>query len=148
MMKKWWILLLPLIIAFVVVSVFSAPAQKENAAPAQKEKAEKTQGVEEQGKTMTISGELIDLVCYATSAGKSMGDAHATCAAKCAKSGLPVGIVDKEKNIYVIVTKDHKPTNLNEDLMAHMAKQVSVTGKVFRLKGLNVIEMESVKPLM
>jgi len=138
-MKRWWIFLLPLIIAVVAVSVFSDQHEKA--------KAEKAEEVE-QGKTMTISGELIDLVCYATSAGKNMGEGHAMCAAQCAKGGLPIGIVDKEKNIYVIVTKNHKPTNQNEDLMANMAKQVSITGKVFRLKGLHLIEMESVKPMM
>ena len=140
-MKKWWMFLLPLMIAVVAVSVFSAQ-------PAEKEKTEKTQKAEEQGKTMTISGELIDLTCYAASAGKNSGEGHATCAASCAKKGLPVGIVDKDKNIYVVVTSDHKPTNQNEDLMSHIAKQVSITGKVYRFKGLHLIAMDSIKPMM
>ena len=136
-MKRWWVFILPLILAVVAVSVFSDQH-------ADKETAEKPEKVE-QGKTMTISGEVIDTVCYATSAGKRKGEGHASCAEKCIKGGLPVGILDGE-TVYLVVTKSHKLAN--QDLLPHAAKKVSVTGKVYRFKGLNMIKMESFKPMM
>src|SRR5262249_39566858 len=39
----------------------------------------------------TIEGELVDTHCYAAAA--AMGEKHAACGAKCAKSGIPVAVL-------------------------------------------------------
>ena len=45
----------------------------------------------EKGESKTVEGELVDTHCYA--AGGAMGEKHATCGAKCAKSGIPVAVL-------------------------------------------------------
>lgn len=46
----------------------------------------------EEGKTVTITGELIDTACFTTSDGDAKGKDHADCATKCMASGVPAGI--------------------------------------------------------
>ena len=45
------------------------------------------------GKTVTITGELIDTACFVTSDGDAKGKRHAECATKCLASGVPAGIL-------------------------------------------------------
>jgi hypothetical protein len=46
----------------------------------------------EEGKPVTIVGELIDTACFITSDGDAKGKDHAECATKCMSSGVPAGI--------------------------------------------------------
>jgi len=41
--------------------------------------------------TKTVEGELVDTHCY--TAGAATGEKHASCGAKCAKSGIPVAVL-------------------------------------------------------
>jgi hypothetical protein len=68
----------------------------------------------------TVQGELIDMHCYA--AGGARGDGHASCAAKCMKSGIPAGILVDGK-AWTLLTN---PTSL----AAYAAKTIRVTGTV------------------
>jgi hypothetical protein len=43
----------------------------------------------------TVEGELVDMHCF--SAGGAKGEGHASCGAKCAKSGIPVGVLVDDK---------------------------------------------------
>jgi hypothetical protein len=47
----------------------------------------------EEGKTVTVTGELIDTACFVTSDGDAKGKDHAACATKCMASGVPAGIL-------------------------------------------------------
>ncbi len=54
-------------------------------------------------KPMVIEGTLVDLKCYA--AGGFLTNAHGgmeNCGTMCAKGGLPVAIVDKDKNVHFL----------------------------------------------
>ncbi len=47
--------------------------------------------------TKEVTGEIVDMMCYVDH--NASGDKHAACAAKCIKSGGPVGITVKAKLI-------------------------------------------------
>ncbi|MEP6699324.1 MAG: hypothetical protein ABJB09_06295 [Verrucomicrobiota bacterium] len=82
----------------------------------------------------TVTGEIVDMMCYVDHNG--MGEKHASCAAKCIKSGGPVGILSEGK-VYLVVG-DHKP--MNEQLAEHAGKTVTLKGKMASNGGVNMIE--------
>jgi membrane-bound ClpP family serine protease len=81
-----------------------------------------------------VTGEVVDMMCYMDHGAK--GEKHAACAAKCIKSGGPVGIVSEGKT-YLIVG-DHKP--MNDQLAEHAGKTITVKGKMAEKDGISMIE--------
>jgi hypothetical protein len=81
-----------------------------------------------------VTGEVVDMMCYVDHGGK--GEKHAACAAKCIKSGGPVGIASEGKT-YLIVG-DHKP--MNDQLAEYAGKTITVKGKMAEKDGINMIE--------
>ncbi|HEY8668388.1 MAG TPA: hypothetical protein VIL86_17185 [Tepidisphaeraceae bacterium] len=51
----------------------------------------------DEGKKVTITGELIDTACFVTSDGDAKGKDHAACAQKCMATGVPAGILPEGK---------------------------------------------------
>jgi len=96
-----------------------------------------------QAKTETIQGEVIDMACYMTKGEK--GEAHAECATMCINNGLPVGILDGEGHVYLCMTASHKPAN--SLLVQYAAKQVKVTGKLYKKGGMDLLAVEKVVPV-
>lgn len=47
----------------------------------------------EEGKKVTVQGELIDTACFVASEGDAKGKDHAECAQKCMKTGVPAAIL-------------------------------------------------------
>jgi hypothetical protein len=85
-------------------------------------------------KTQTITGEVVDLMCYLDHGAK--GEKHKGCAEKCIKSGGPVGILSGD-TLYLIIG-DHQP--INDQLAPKAAETVTVTGKVVERNGVKMIE--------
>jgi hypothetical protein len=81
-----------------------------------------------------VTGEVVDMMCYMDHGAK--GEKHAACAAKCIKSGGPVGIAAEGKT-YLIVG-DHKP--MNDQLAEHAGKTITVKGKIAEKDGISMIE--------
>jgi hypothetical protein len=84
---------------------------------------------------VTVTGEVVDLVCY-TDSGAS-GPGHADCAKVCINAGLPVGLKAQDGKTYVLVG-DHKP--LNSELASYAAKTITLRGKVVSRDGINMLE--------
>lgn len=82
----------------------------------------------------TVTGEIVDLMCYADHGAK--GDKHASCAEKCIKGGGPVGIVSDGK-AYLVVG-DHKP--MNDQLAEYAGKTITIKGKMAEKDGIAMIE--------
>ena len=82
----------------------------------------------------TISGEIVDLMCYADH--NATGEKHAKCAATCIKSGGPVAIVSENK-AYLVVG-DHKP--MNDQLAEYAGKTITLKGKLASNGGIPVLE--------
>jgi hypothetical protein len=84
--------------------------------------------------TKTVTGEVVDLMCYADH--NATGEKHASCAAKCIKGGGPVGIVSDGK-AYLVVG-DHKP--MNDQLSELAGKTVTLKGKIADRGGIAMLE--------
>lgn len=82
----------------------------------------------------TLTGEIIDLMCYADH--NSTGPKHAECAATCIKGGGPVAILSDGK-AYLVVG-DHKP--MNEQLAEFAGKTITLTGKLVSNGGIPLLE--------
>jgi hypothetical protein len=76
----------------------------------------------------TLTGEVIDTYCYAHVGIR--GPAHAACGLKCAKAGVPVGLLENgTRKIYVLLA-DRDATPLPPQLVAQMGREVVVEGDV------------------
>jgi hypothetical protein len=84
----------------------------------------------------TVRGELVDVACHTKSIKAGDGGAtasnHAACALKCAKKGIPVGILTSSA-VYTI-TGDFT-THDNQRLIAFVNQQVVATGSVSEEEG-------------
>ena len=85
--------------------------------------------------TVTVKGEVIDMVCY-TDSGAS-GKVHADCAKTCISAGLPVGLKGEDGKTYLLIG-DHKP--MNKELVKYAAQTITVKGKAVSRDGVNMIE--------
>jgi hypothetical protein len=85
--------------------------------------------------SVTVKGEVIDMVCY-TDSGAS-GKDHADCAKTCITAGLPVGLKGEDGKVYLLIG-DHKP--MNKELAEYAAQTITVKGKGVSRDGVNMIE--------
>jgi len=88
-----------------------------------------------------LTGEVVDITCYASHAGK--GEKHAACAQKCMQSGLPAGIVADGK-LYTVIMADHSSPNTK--LAAWAGKTVTATGTKIERDGAQIFEIDTVTP--
>ena len=99
-------------------------------------------GAQPKGERRTIQGEVVDLWCYLEAGDR--GSAKRECATSCAKAGNPIGLVDRDGQVYVTVgLKDHEPGSVK--LLDKMSQEVVVTGTVVRNGGVQMIYLDSVK---
>ncbi len=94
-------------------------------------------------KAMTVQGEVIDMACYMTKGER--GASHADCAQMCINNGLPVGLLDNSGHVYLCMTATHKPAN--SLLVQYAAKQVKVTGTLYKKGGMDMLAVDKVEPL-
>ena len=98
----------------------------------------------------TITGEVMDTWCYVSQImGGSdfvVGTSHHVCAVWCAAGGIPVGLLDKDDGkIYMIMSLGDDTTNVaNKELLDIQSHEITVTGSVFELDGLNYIYVDEV----
>jgi hypothetical protein len=85
--------------------------------------------------TQTISGEVVDLMCYLDHGAK--GAKHKGCAEKCIKSGGPVGLLTSDDQLYLVIG-NHEP--INDALASKAAQTVTLKGKVVERNGMKMIE--------
>jgi hypothetical protein len=85
-------------------------------------------------KTQSITGEIVDLMCYLDHGAK--GEKHKGCAEKCIKSGGPVGLLSGDQ-LYLVIG-DHQP--MNDQLASKAAQTVTLKGKVVERNGMKMLE--------
>jgi hypothetical protein len=91
--------------------------------------------------TQTLEGELVDLSCYLDHGAR--GERHKACGTSCALKGLPIGLLDKDNKITIVVGVHDKP--MNTELANKMGTTVRLTGKVVSRDGMQMIEVSSVE---
>jgi hypothetical protein len=89
----------------------------------------------EEGKEVTVKGEVLDMACYIDH--NATGAKHADCAKKCITSGLPVGLKGTDGKTYLLIG-EHKP--MNAELAEYAARTITVKGKLSSRDGFNMIE--------
>lgn len=102
-------------------------------------------GEKKSAKTTTVTGEVVDVSCYLAHGEKGRGEEHASCAVACAKAGGPLGILTKDKKLYVSVLPDDHSTGPNAQLIDHVGHQVPTTGIVRAKGGVNGIMISKVE---
>lgn len=97
-------------------------------------------------KSITITGQVVDYECAVKSGGAMLGGDHQACAEACIKEkGLPIGILTKDKKMYVVVSGKMMSADFREKLGGLVNKQVKATGKVHTYAGSNALALESVE---
>jgi hypothetical protein len=99
--------------------------------------------------TQTLSGQLIDQICYKMNKSNTgvdhkmpSGD-EANCAATCAKMGQPVALLTSDGKVYT-VTGDLAANN-NAKLVPHLSHKVELTGDVTEKGGTLMIAATNLK---
>ncbi len=95
------------------------------------------------GTEKTVTGALRDTFCYTTLG--AHGPGHAQCALKCAKAGIPVGLVEKGTSKMYILLPPKNAQGLPADVLNNMEKQVTVTGDSYSKGGVEFLTVKSVK---
>src|SRR5450432_3831319 len=72
------------------------------------------------GKKVTVTGEVLDMQCY-TSVG-AHGASHKECGTTCIKGGAPIGLLDKDGKVTLLV-KDEKSPGDFDKLKDHATDQ-------------------------
>ena len=94
-------------------------------------------------KDVTITGEAMDLACYAGHPDSGQGLSHAKCARECMKKGLPVGILTPDGVLYVALGSEHKTAN--KILAPYAGRTVQATGHIKEVNHVKFFEIESLK---
>jgi len=100
--------------------------------------AEAHKKVLEGAKPIAVTGEVVDVSCY-LQLGKR-GEAHIACGTKCIANGQPIGLVDAEGNLFLLMAEEHHPrrdgqVELKSVFGPLLAKTVTVNGMAVEMKG-------------
>jgi len=97
----------------------------------------------EQGKEVTLKGELVDSLCYVAMAAKGPG--HKQCAMDCAKAGIPISIVEEGTGkLYTVLPKEDK-TGYPASVISKMGEKVTLKGDFYENGGNKYVTVESVE---
>ena len=93
---------------------------------------------------VTVTGEVIETSCYIRMGAK--GESHKKCAQMCAKSGIPLALLeDGTEKVIWLAAEDHQ-TSVNKQLTPHIAKTVTITGQYVERGGARLLIVESLVP--
>ncbi len=92
--------------------------------------------------TVSLTGEVVDIVCYLSHGSEALGKGHADCAKKCITGGLPVAIKVGDQ-LYLASMADH--TAANQTLAGLAGEQVTVEGKVLERDGQHLVVVSHVE---
>ena len=98
------------------------------------------------GRAETVTGEVVDVSCY-LQLGKR-GAAHIECGSKCIANGQPIGILDKDENLYILFAEEHHPrrdgqVDLKTIFAPLLSRTVTVAGTVTKVHGYEALFVKS-----
>lgn len=94
------------------------------------------------GRPATVVGEVVDVSCY-LQLGKR-GEAHIPCGTNCVQNGAPIGLVDADNVLTIVMAEEHDPRRygnvaLKEAMLPFMAKTVQATGMLTERDGVRTL---------
>jgi hypothetical protein len=102
-----------------------------------------------EAKPIEIKGEIIDTWCYLSGVmgGEDavVGSAHHTCALWCAAGGIPVGVLDEEGKIYMVLKLNGEDSLAKTDsIMEIQSDLITAKGLHYVRDGVNYLVVEDV----
>ncbi len=97
-----------------------------------------------QGKKGSITGTVVDTYCLVTM--DMGGGSHKQCAAKCAKSGSPLGIKEEKTGTVYLASGQKNMLYASSGLEKYLEEKVTVQGTVYEKDGLKMIVVDSAAP--
>jgi hypothetical protein len=92
---------------------------------------------------VTVTGEVIDTWCYLSEIMFPLGTAHHQCAIWCAAGGIPVGLLDEDERVYIILSIENDSDNVaNPTMLEIQSHQVTVEGEVFERDGITYLTID------
>ncbi len=100
-------------------------------------------------KRITVTGEMIDTWCYYSGVmgGRESvtGSAHHTCALWCAAGGIPVGLLTKTGEVYLVLKLEGKGTaRADETLLSVQSNILTADGLLYERDGLKYLVVEKI----
>lgn len=95
------------------------------------------------GGEQTLTGEVMDVMCYVSHGKEGSGKEHATCGTACINKGLPVAIKSGDV-LYLASMADHTPANAK--LAEFAGRHVTVRGTVAERDGQRLIAITDIQP--
>ncbi len=90
----------------------------------------------------TLTGEVVDVLCYLQQGEQALGEKHAACANRCIQKGLPVAVKVGDQ-LYLATMASHESANMS---LANLAgQQVTVHGNVTERDGQALIAIEQIE---
>ena len=97
------------------------------------------------GKSVQVSGEIIDTWCYVTEIMYALGTAHHKCAVWCAAGGIPVSIKGSGDKVYMVLKIEGDDTSVaNTKVLKIQSHQVTVNGDLYERDGVNYLIVHQV----
>ena len=94
---------------------------------------------------VTVTGEVIDSWCYLTEIMYPLGTAHHQCALWCAAGGIPVGILDDDGQVYIVLKiEDDSNSVANPTVLDIQSHRVTVEGDVFEREGMTYLTIDRI----
>jgi len=93
-------------------------------------------------RTVTLTGEVVDLYCYMQHPETAVGSEHAKCAKSCINKGLPIGFLTTDGVLYAIIGKEHEP--VGRMVVDYAGTSSTITGSVLDHHGMKAIELGTI----
>jgi hypothetical protein len=97
------------------------------------------------GTPITVVGEIVDFSCY-IQLGKH-GEKHRSCGQKCVQNGQPIGLLDRNGSLYMLMPEEHDPrrdggVDAKASGSDHMGHIVEVNGTSASVGGYKAIYVQ------
>lgn len=94
---------------------------------------------------VTVTGEVIDSWCYLTEIMYPLGTAHHQCAIWCAAGGIPVGLLDDDGKVYIVLKLGDDSDNVaNPSVLEIQTHRITVEGESFERDGMNYLAIDRI----
>jgi hypothetical protein len=92
-------------------------------------------------KSVTLSGEVVDMHCYITRDAK--GAEHAGCSNACISRDVPAGFLADDGTLYLLVNE--KPVSVKEKVTGKAGKKVKAHGTIVERNGVKALQLASIE---
>jgi len=98
------------------------------------------------GKRVKLTGELVDSFCAVSAIMYGYGTAHHQCAVWCAVGGVPVGLLDDDGKVYLILKVEGEEANVAMPTLINIqTHRVTVDGELHVRDGVNYLLVSQIQ---